>query len=154
MALIELSAITGKLTQLGMDAAFRQLQRSEAVLRVRRELGLPGKPDANDFDSLYRHALVEWGVRMPGPVLEFFHDQRIVAAFRDAHLRHDPDILTREAEGVFRFNEESGALRRLEYDPRRELAGFAAVFDRVVDLTRTAGDARQDEALAGRSTAC
>jgi len=152
MAVVELSVITGKLTQLGMDAAFRQLQRSEAVLRARRELGLPGKPDPNDFDSLYRHALVAWGVRMPGPVLEFFHDQRIVEAFRQARLQHDPDILTREAEEVFRFNEESGALRRLEYDPRRELAGFTAVFDLVVDQTRTAGDARQDEALAVLAT--
>ena len=151
MALVELSVITGKLTQLGMDAAFRQLQRSEAVLRARRELGLPGKPDPDSFDSLYRYALVEWGIRKPGPVLEFFHDKRIVDAFREARLRHDPTILTREAEEVFRFNEESGALRRLEYDPRRELAGFTAIFDRVVDLTRTAGDARQDEALASLS---
>ncbi|WP_374689548.1 hypothetical protein [Promineifilum sp.] len=148
MALLELSLITGTLAQMGLEKGFQALGRSEAAIRVRRRLKMPAEPDPADFGSLYRHALVDWGVFKPAPVLDFFRDRRIYDAFRRAHQTGDPTILDREAAEVVRWAEEFGVFGGLEYDPRREIAAFAATFDLLVAYTRPAADAGRDQAIA------
>ena len=149
MALIELSMITGAIVGMAAEKGFKALGQSEAAVRVRKRLKLPDRPDPDDFAALYRHALVEWGVFKPEPVLAFFRDRHIYDAFERAYRGGDPAILQDEAAEYVRRADESGAFRRLEYDPRRELAEFAATFDAIVSYSRTAVEVRQDEALAG-----
>ena len=67
---LELSAITGTLVKLGAEKAFASLNRQERVIKARERLGLPAQPKPGDFEALYRHALVEWGVFKPEPVLD------------------------------------------------------------------------------------
>ena len=144
MPWLELSAITGPLAKMGVDKAFTSLSRSEAVIKARRRLGLPAEPQAGDFEAIYRHALVDWGMFKPEAVLDFFRDERIYQAFRRAWHENNPQILQTEAGEVVRWAEEFGAFRGLEYDPRREIAAFTAAFDLIVDYTRTAAEARHD----------
>ena len=148
MALIELSMITGAIVGMAAETGFKALGQSEAAVRVRKRLRLADRPAPGDFAALYRHALVEWGVFKPEPVLAFFRDKRIVDAFERAYRAGDPAILQTEAAEYVRWADESGAFRQLEYDPRREIAEFAATFDAIVSFSRTAVEVRQDEALA------
>ena len=149
MTVIELSAITGPLAKMGVDQAFTRLRRSEAVIKARRQLKLPAapKPD-DDFLTFYRHALVEWGMFKPEPVLDFFRDDIIYRAFERSFRTGDITHLEREAEEVVRRVEEEGAFRRLEYDPRREFDAFTLTFNLIVTAVQSAGDARRDVALA------
>ncbi len=148
MPLIELSAITGPLAKMGVDKAFTSLKRKEAVIKVRAQLKLPSEPEAGNFQSIYNHALVEWGMFKPEPVLDFFRDEYIYEAFRQSFTTGDTAILADEAENAVQRAEETGAFRRLEYDPRREITAFTAVFNIIVTGTLPAGDARRDVALA------
>ena len=145
---LELSAITGTRVKRGAEKGFAGLNRQEAVIKARERLGLPTQPKPGDFEAIYRHALVEWGVFKPEPVLDFFRDQRIYDAFRRAWHENDPRLLQAEAEGVVQWAEEFGTFRGLEYDPRHETAAFTAALSLIVDYTRTAAEARQDAALA------
>lgn len=148
MALLELSVITGTLAQMGLEKAFDGLNRREAVIRARKRIGMAAAPDPGNYQAIYRHALVEWGISKPEPVLDFFRDQRIYDAFIRSYQRGDPTILRNEAAEVVHWAEEYGAFRGLEYDPRRELLAFTATFEEVVDYARTAVEVRQDLALA------
>ena len=109
MPWLELSAITGPLAKMGVDKAFTSLSRSEAVIKARRRLGLPAEPQAGDFEAIYRHALVDWGMFKPEAVLDFFRDERIYQAFRRAWHENNPQILQTEAGEVVRWAEEFGA---------------------------------------------
>jgi len=148
VALLELSVITGTLAQMGLEKAFDGLNRREAVIRARKRIGMAAAPDPGNYQAIYRHALVEWGISKPETVLDFFRDQRIYDAFIRSYQRGDPTILRNEAAEVVHWAEEYGAFRGLEYDPRRELLAFTATFEEVVDYARTAVEVRQDLALA------
>jgi tetratricopeptide (TPR) repeat protein len=148
MPLLELSLITGTLAQLGLDKGFRELGRQEAVIRARKKLKMPGEPERDNFASLYRHTLVEWGVFKPEPVLDFFRNDGIYTAFEAAYQTGDATILDEAAEGYVALADEQGLFRQLEYDPRRELTAFTLIFDRLVHFTRPAADAKRDQAIA------
>ncbi len=123
-------------------------KRSEAVITALKMVGL--KPDTlpPDFDGLYAYTLVEYGVDKPTPLLEFFRNQYIRGAFRQSFEQRNPSILKNEAENFLDWSTIGGELRQLEYDPRREFAEFTAVFNTLVDRTRTMHEVKVDHQLA------
>ena len=139
MPLIELSAITGPLAKMGVDKAFTNLKRKEAVIKVRAQLKLPSEPEAGNFQSIYNHALVEWGMFKPEPVLDFFRDEYIYEAFRQSFTTGDTAILADEAEN---------AVQRAEAAHEHEVkpAERAGLFER--DLVRWRFDHAQDRRVA------
>jgi predicted MPP superfamily phosphohydrolase len=53
----------------------------------------------------------------------------------------------REAEGIIEWNQETGQLGQIDYDPRCEFAGFTAIFNQIIDSTRTPAEAKRDHKL-------
>ncbi len=147
MALLELTMITSAIVEMNVEAIAQKLGRREAVLRTLQKLGLDVKPLANDFDAIYTHALVEYGVLKPEPVLKFLRNEFIREAFRQAFYGNDWAILEEEAKGMIEWNQETRKLGYIDYDPRREFTGFSAVFHQIVDNTRTPSDVKRDQKL-------
>ncbi len=150
MALLELSVITSKLAGMATEGAFKALSGSEAAIRARQRLHLPARPDKDDFGSLYRHALVEWGVLKPQPVLDFFRDNRVIDAIDRYAKDGDADALAGDMAELANWAAEARLFEGLEIDPRSQLAGFLLTFNKTLDDARPPGEARRDRWTAGQ----
>lgn len=147
MAILELSMVTGAIVEISTEAVVKRLGRKEAIIRTLKHLKLESEPPADDFDAIYAYALVEYGVFKPEPILNFFRNEFVRVAFRQSFYKNDPSILEREAEGIIEWNEETGKLGRIDYDPRREFAAFTAVFNEIVNRTRSPAEVKRDQKL-------
>jgi predicted NACHT family NTPase/WD40 repeat protein len=147
VAAIELSMVIGAIVEMGVESIWEGAKRREAVIRALRKAGL--KPDAppSDFDGVYAYTLVGYGLGKPKPILDFFRHEFIRNAFRQSFEQQDPSILNEEAESLIKWHQVGDDLRRMDVDPRREFAGFTAVFNEIVDRTRTPAEVRRDQKL-------
>lgn len=144
MALIELSTIISLILETVTDAAKKNLKRREIVIDVLKRLGLYDGPLPDDFDAIYACALVEYGIDKPEPILNLFRNEFIRRAFREAFYQNNPSILDKEAEGIVDWNNETGQLGHIDYDLRREFAGFTLVFNHIVDNLRSPSEVKRD----------
>lgn len=94
-----------------------------------------------------QRCLVEYCYGKPEPVVRLFQHPHVRDAFHRSFASGDPGPLRREVDEVLRWNDETGGLGRLDYNLALELAGFRAVFDRLVDRTRTAAGTRMERGL-------
>jgi hypothetical protein len=146
MSLEFLSMVIGFILEVGRESATPRIDRSEAINRLCQRLHIDREP-ANDFESVYVHALIEYGTFKPEPILNFFRHQFVREAFRQSFYDNNRAILENEAEGVIQWNEETGKLGQIDYDPRREFAEFTRTFNEIVDRIRTPTEVRQDRRL-------
>jgi predicted NACHT family NTPase len=147
MAIIELSMVVGAIVEMGVEAVWDKAKRRETVIKVLRKAGLKTDAPTSDFDGIYAYTLVEYGIWKPRPVLDFFRHEFIRNAFRQSFEARDPAILQTEAESLIEWHQVGEELRRLDIDPRREFARFTAVFNEIVDRTRTPAEVRRDQKL-------
>lgn len=77
MPLLELSTVITTIWDIGRGAAIDKAKRSETIIRILRKLGLQSDVTPPDFDSVYVHALVEYGIEKPKPILDFFRHEFI-----------------------------------------------------------------------------
>ena len=143
MAIPGLSTVIGKIVGIGTEALKAKLKREEAVIRTLRTLGI-GIEAEDNFDSIYIHTLVNYGIFKPESILNFFRNEYIREAFRQFSYSGDPSILTKEADGIIDWNLETNQLGQIDYDPRREFTEFNKVFDEIVGRLRTPADAKRD----------
>ncbi len=128
-------------------AILGKADRSSKVLKILRAVGLkPEKPNP-DFDSVYAHALVAYGVDQPEDVLRFFNRKEIKRAFEVSLQRDDNTLLVSEAENFVEWNSIGDDLRALNIEPRLEFARFTLVFNEMVNLTRTPAETRREHKL-------
>ena len=136
--------IAGEGLQFVKDKAKQQ----EGVLRVLAKLGFNlDAPLANEFDAVYAHTLVVYGIGKPKPILDFFRHQFIKDAFERSFEQRDLSILEEETENFLDWNEIGKELTKLDYDPRREFMEFREQFTRAAQLTRTVQDVLADHKL-------
>ena len=126
---------------------WKRATQEERVLNILDKVGL--RPDAPepDFDSVYAHTLVEYGIEKPKPILEFFRHEDIQSAFRESFEKNAPNILHLEAESFIEWNWIGDELREINLDPRLEFARFTFVFNLMVDRTRTPAEVRRDHKI-------
>jgi predicted NACHT family NTPase len=139
--------LTGSLVGSTLEQIREKAKRREIVIRTLEAVGL--RPDAPppDFDGVYAYTLVEYGVGKPKPVLDFFRHEFIREAFRKSFEQRERSILDNEAENLLDWSELGEELRQMDYDPRREFAQFAAVFNTLADRTRTVAEVKRDQKL-------
>lgn len=148
MPAIELAMVTGAIIEMGVEGVWEKAKRREAVVKALKRVGLkPGEPPS-DFEGVYAYTLIEYGIGKPEALLQFFRHEYIRNAFRQSFERRDPSILEAEAESLVEWHDVGDDLRRLDIDPRREFARFTAVFNEIVDRTRTPFEVKSDQKLA------
>ncbi len=147
MAIVELSMVIGAIVEMGVEGIWEKAKRREAVIRALKKLGLQPDAPPSDFDGVYAYTLVEYGVGKPKPILDFFRHEFIRDAFRQSFEKRDASILSEEAESLIEWHKIGDDLRRLDVDPRQEFARFTAVFNEIVDRTRTPAEVKRDQKL-------
>lgn len=147
MAMLQLSTVIGAIVDLGVEGIWEKAKRREAVIAVLKKIGLQPHTPPSDFDGVYAYTLVEYGVGKPKPILDFFRHEFIREAFRQSFENQDPSILNQEADGLIEWHTVGEDFRQMDVHPRREFARFTAVFNEVVDRTRTPAEVRQDYKL-------
>ncbi len=145
--MIDLTMVTGAIVAMGVEATWEKAKRLESVIKLLQRFNLDPANPPSDFVGVYTYALVEYGIGRPEPILNFFRYKFVKDAFERAFYKNDPSILDREAEGIIQWNEETGKLGLIDYDPRREFAAFSAVFHELVDRTRTPAEVKRDQKL-------
>ncbi|GAX60892.1 hypothetical protein SCALIN_C15_0033 [Candidatus Scalindua japonica] len=118
-------------------AGWKEAKHSSKVLRILNAVGLkPEKPDPN-FDSVYAHTLVAYGVDQPEEILKFFNRKEIKRAFEEAFRTNDISMLESEADTFVEWNRLGDELRDSGVELRLEFARLSLVFNEMVDRTRT-----------------
>ncbi|MFN9956208.1 MAG: NACHT domain protein, partial [bacterium] len=78
--------------------AIQSAERSEIVIKIKKELGFDPLQPPKDAVSVYNYALVEYGVGKPELVLELFREQEIQQAFWKNFNSDHPLIFPQEVE--------------------------------------------------------
>ncbi|MCP4119872.1 MAG: restriction endonuclease [Desulfobacteraceae bacterium] len=126
---------------------WRALKRKDKTLEVLKKIGLePGRPEPV-FESVYAHALVEYGLDQPESILNFFRHEDIQKAFQESFTKNDFSILYNEAGSLIDWNRIGDDLRDADIDPRDEFAAFTLVFNAMVTLTRTPAELQDHQKL-------
>ncbi len=147
MAMPGLGMVIGAIVEMSVEGTLEKVRRREIVIKVLQKLGLDPANPPSDFEGVYVYTLVEYGAQKPRPILVFFRHQFIRNAFRKSFETRDPSILEREAESLIEWHQVGDDLRRMDVDPRAEFARFSAVFNTVVDRTRTPAEVKRDQKL-------
>ena len=142
-----LEMVIGAIVEMGVDATWDSVKRHETMLKLLKHLKLEPNTPPQDFEGIYAYTLVEYGVFKPQPVLKFFQNKFIQDAYKKAFYENDLSILDKEAEGIITWNEETGKLGRIDYDPRQEFSAFTLIFNRLVSYSRTPAEARREHKL-------
>jgi len=125
---------------------WQTLSRKDKVLKILKSVGMESKPES-DFQSVYAHTLVEYGLEKPEVILNFFRHEDIQQAFYTSFAKNNFSILNREAEHLIDWNKIGDALREQKLDPRPEFAGFSCVFNQMVDRTRNPLQTRSEQKI-------
>ncbi|MEV6599618.1 pentapeptide repeat-containing protein [Actinoplanes sp. NPDC051346] len=141
------TSVLVKALAFGVKPVAERLKRREGVVAVLHQLRLaPERPPA-DFDGVYTYAIVHFCYGKPEPVVRLFQNEYVRAAFRRSFETGDQRHLRREVDEILQWNEETGGLGRIDYNLALELTGFQAVFDQLVDKTRTAAETRLERGV-------
>ncbi len=84
--------------------------------------------------------MVEYGVGKPKCLLEFFRQEAIKKAFRQAFDHNNPSILLGEVEVFLDTYNKKNDIKALQLDVMREVAAFATVFIEVTKRIRVPSD--------------
>ena len=117
-----------------------RLQRNETVIKILKQFDLAPEHPPGDFSGVYVYALVEYGVGKPRCLLEFFRQEDIKQAFREAFDHNNPSILLGEVEAFLSTYTLRDEIKALQLDVMREVAAFATVFIEVTKRTRIPTD--------------
>lgn len=150
---VEIGAAAKALSGVAAKPALRKLGRTEGVVALLQKLRLKPEVPPSDFDSVYVYALVEYCYGKPEPVIKLFQNEYVRAAFRRSFDNGDPVHLEREVRHIIVWNDETGALGRIDYNLALEVTGFSAVFDRLVGLTRSVAEVRTENKIDGLQAA-
>jgi hypothetical protein len=137
--------VIGAIVEMGVEGVLETARRREKILRLLEKLGCSLENPPPDFDGLYAYTLVEYGVGKPAQVLELFRYKPIREAFRRTFEQRDRTHFDDEVETF--LDSEIGENYHLDYDPKRELAEFQAVFVKLADRARTVIEVKQDQKL-------
>jgi len=141
------SKIIFEIVKRASGKAWKSLTRKEKVLKILDAVGIkPGKPDPN-FESVYAHTLVEYGIEQPEPILNFFRHEDIRRAFQISFEKNDYSILNNEAASLVNWSRIGDELRDIDLDPRLEFARFTLVFNEMVDYTRAPAEVVRDHKI-------
>ncbi|MBM2622134.1 NACHT domain-containing protein [Actinoplanes sp. LDG1-06] len=121
-----------------------RLKRQEGVVATLRKAGLAPEVPPSDFRGVYTYTVVEYCYGKPEPVLRLFQNEYVRAAFEKSFATGEAAHLDREIDEILQWNDETGALGRIDYNLAREVTGFSVVFNRLVDRTRTAAETRME----------
>lgn len=141
-----ISAVIETLVEMTFEGALKRGQQNEAIIKVKDKLGLRGAPEP-EFNSVYIHTLINYGVGRPQPVLEFFQLKNVRNTFEQAFNSRNPDLIEQEIEPFLQNYEAGRELRRKEIRLKEEVAKFEKEFYRTIDLTRAPAEVRRDHTL-------
>ncbi len=128
------------------EKAWQTLNRNNKLLNLLKAVDLKPKPD-HKFESIYAHALVEFGLEKPGALIQFFGHEDIQKAFQKSFEKKELGHLNCEAEHLISWNKIGDDLRQQHLDPRLEFARFTLVFHEVLSRTRTPFQIRSEGKL-------
>ena len=139
--------IIGAIVEMGIETSWDSIRHRESIIKILQRFEFDTNTPPTDFDGIYAYTLVEYGISKPAPVLNFFRNDYIQEAYKRSFYENDASILEREAEEIIQWNQETGKLGSIDYDPRREFATFTIVFNNFVNYSRTPSEARRDQKL-------
>lgn len=148
MPLIDLSTIVEAIISIAVAETRDRIRHHEAVLKVRRKLqGKLVDPEPT-FDSVYVHALIEYGIGKPRLLLELFGYSLVQDAFRESFPGPDWTRVKDETQPFLETHEAGVTLRRMDIDPTLEIARFSAVFNAMVQRSKSPAEVWRDQTLS------
>jgi len=129
--------VVSKILEFSVEGVKKRSNRNERTLRVLQGLGLASQQPESSFESIYVHALIEFGIDRPKATLDFFKRPQIQQAYCDAFEKDDPAILYNEANKFIEWRNIGGGEYEVSINHRDEFAAFTLVFHEMISRSRT-----------------
>ena len=136
--MLQLDPVTSVIKAIAETAASpikKMLDRNEQVVRVLNQLKL--KRPQNEFTSVYVHALVQYGIEKPVPLLQLFRHSECIQAFRYAFETGDYSAFQAEIGDIVKWHKIGDQIRDLNIDIHKELLEFKNTFLTIVQSLST-----------------
>lgn len=144
---IDLSLLVEVVAGSAVQPIAGKIDQSETILKTLKRLGLDKTPDHDDFDTIYAHSLVQYGVFKPKAVLLLFRDEYVKDAFKRTFYEGISSPVQRElSDLVQRLQEMEGSFQSI--DVKKEIAEFTATFRALVSQTRTPSAAEMAQQIS------
>jgi len=124
-----------------------KLERNETVIKLLEKVDLDPEHPPADFSGVYAYTLVKYGVGKPRQILEFFRQEDIKRAFREAFEQNDFLILIKKGQEFIDGYALGDEIKELSVDLLPEFAAFAMVFIDVANSTRTPSEVLRERKL-------
>ena len=121
----------------GTELDGKNVKRAETIIEILKTLKASYQPQANDFDSLYIYTLIEYGIRKPKRVLEFFCGRLIRKAFHKAFNNKNLATVYREVESIIDWNGEAQRFSQPDFNLQYEFVKFTSVFNEIVNQVQS-----------------
>jgi hypothetical protein len=145
--MVDLSIIVSAIAAIGVEGAWERTKRSEAVIRLLGKLGINQDQSLDDFESVYKYALIEYGIGKSRNILDVFREGIVQDAFRKSFASGDMSIISDEIKQLCEWHRSAKPLAAVEIQLEHELLQFMVVFAAVTDRTRSPADVRRDLTL-------
>ncbi|POH67783.1 MULTISPECIES: NACHT domain-containing protein [Cryobacterium] len=151
---MEPSTIIGAIMRAAVPLATKQMRKSERAIALMRAVGIDTTRMPTTFDELYATSLVLHCIDKPADLAAFFRDEYLRESFRSAFESNDSSVLEKEADVLVARMNDTGGVARMDYDPRRDIGDFAAVFWDLLQRSRSPHEVsvdRQFDAVLAQS---
>ena len=120
------------------DKLSHQLMRNEKVMHLKKSI-LGSLPKANDFESLYTSAVIEYSVDKPTIVLELFRNNDVKNIFSKARSNNFLN-LKKDIDNFLHWNKIGDEINNSNINISDELEKFRQVFIDVINSSRNLAD--------------
>ncbi len=122
------------------DITWKKLSRRDKVLSILAAANFKPERPEDDFESIYAHTLVEFGIEKDLLLLEFFRNDNIVNAFRSSFEKKDNSIFNQGAERFIEETKVGDGICAKKIDIHLEFEGFKAIFYEMANLASRPSD--------------
>ncbi|MEI2398478.1 pentapeptide repeat-containing protein [Paenibacillus phytohabitans] len=147
IAMDVLMKISEAIFKIAIPMVINKVERNEQVIRLLKQFNLDPVHPPSDFEGIYAYSIVEYGIYKPKEMIEFFRHESVKEAFKEAFDLSSPSKFLSENHSKIDWSLIEKIIDKYDYDPRKEFAKFSAVFNEIVNQSRTPAEVRREHKL-------
>ncbi|MCA1057572.1 pentapeptide repeat-containing protein [Rossellomorea aquimaris] len=149
---MEFGTIIGIIAKASLPVIKGKVERNLAVISVLKRLKLSPEHPPKDFSGVYAYTLVEYGIGKHKIFLDFFSDEYVKDIFKKSFEEQNPSSFLKEINEFLDWHELGKDFKKIDIDPKREVAKFSVVFESIINMSRNPSEIMFDHDIKNLQT--
>ncbi|MCM3167934.1 NACHT domain-containing protein [Peribacillus frigoritolerans] len=145
--MIDYGILISAITKASIPVIQKRLERNVVVISLLKKFNLSPEHPPKEFSAVYAYALVEYGVGKSKIFLDFFSNEYVKEIFKRSFEEQDTAYFLKEISELMDWHKLGKEFTSKDIDPRKELAKFSVVFNKIIDLTRYPTEVKFDHKI-------